>query len=338
MRALIELLVLLGNRVLVSSYTHSAIDNILVGLVGKVKMMRFAPTHRVHPKLKDFTERALVAKLGDSPTHELLEKMYSSQACCKLKLATNESVCTDLHRPVRTACGIRLTSYMAFSVELNSIANFSFFERFSREFGLDVSLFQRLDRPAVTTRLTRQYRMNRPINDLANRVSYDGLLECGSDAIATATLNYAGETTRSEDWIVRPLSKHIDDSIIIVNMKGQKESSKTAENRLEAEVVLQVAQEMVKVRMHCQSVPNFVIFEKMLVNLSSEMMPKNICIILARCTIGQHRRDEHVQGAGRLFEKILQRDRRRSQHCRFVPRARQGSHYLRCVVRLFAKI
>ncbi|BET02371.1 DNA replication helicase DNA2 [Nesidiocoris tenuis] len=258
MRALIELLVLLGNRVLVSSYTHSAIDNILVGLVGKVKMMRFAPTHRVHPKLKDFTERALVAKLGDSPTHELLEKMYSSQevfgvSCLSAGhqwLARQEfDVCLVDEASQVTQPAVLRPLFLAKKFILVGdpkqlpplVMN-----KQAKEFGLDVSLFQRLDRPAVTTRLTRQYRMNRPINDLANRVSYDGLLECGSDAIATATLNYAGETTRSEDWIVRPLSKHIDDSIIIVNMKGQKESSKTAENRLEAEVVLQVAQEMVK--------------------------------------------------------------------------------------------
>ncbi len=56
--------------------------------------------------------------------------------------------------------------------------------------GMGCSLFEWLDRndenKAGSVELVHQYRMNRPIMDLANRVTYSGKLQCVSDEIANA--------------------------------------------------------------------------------------------------------------------------------------------------------
>lgn len=53
---------------------------------------------------------------------------------------------------------------------------------------MDVSLFERLDRPSVTAVLHVQYRMNGPIAELANKYTYNGSLQCANDAVKYATL------------------------------------------------------------------------------------------------------------------------------------------------------
>lgn len=57
-----------------------------------------------------------------------------------------------------------------------------------RELGMDVSMFDRLDRPSVTAVLHVQYRMNGSIAELANKYTYNGSLQCANDTVKYATL------------------------------------------------------------------------------------------------------------------------------------------------------
>ena len=50
------------------------------------------------------------------------------------------------------------------------------------------SLFARLDSPGATVCLDLQYRMNQAITDIANGLTYNGQLKCGSEQISLATL------------------------------------------------------------------------------------------------------------------------------------------------------
>lgn len=56
-----------------------------------------------------------------------------------------------------------------------------------RELGADESLFARLDSPNNTVKLTKQYRMNKSIMHLANKLTYNDTLEAGSTSIENAT-------------------------------------------------------------------------------------------------------------------------------------------------------
>jgi len=53
---------------------------------------------------------------------------------------------------------------------------------------MDVSMFERLDRPSVTSILHVQYRMNGPIAELANKYTYNGSLQCANNIVKYATL------------------------------------------------------------------------------------------------------------------------------------------------------
>ena len=59
----------------------------------------------------------------------------------------------------------------------------------ARDMGMGVSLFERLSSfaPERVIRLREQYRMCSPINTLANKLTYDGELKCGSPDIEKAT-------------------------------------------------------------------------------------------------------------------------------------------------------
>lgn len=57
--ALIQLLVLMEKSVLITSHTHSAVDNLLMRLRkcdNQIKFMRLGSMHRVHPDLRDCSE------------------------------------------------------------------------------------------------------------------------------------------------------------------------------------------------------------------------------------------------------------------------------------------
>ena len=54
----------------------------------------------------------------------------------------------------------------------------------ARDLGMDKSLFSHLEDKDNTIALSVQYRMNETIQDLANFMTYDGQLECGSDEVA----------------------------------------------------------------------------------------------------------------------------------------------------------
>lgn len=53
---------------------------------------------------------------------------------------------------------------------------------------MDVSMFERLDRPSVTAVLNLQYRMNGSIAELANKYTYNRSLQCANDTVKCATI------------------------------------------------------------------------------------------------------------------------------------------------------
>lgn len=79
MQALIELLVRLGKRVLVTSFTHSAVDNILLGLpsLESGNVLRLGPTKRIHPLVARYAaEEKLLNDLGEDISAQILEKSF----------------------------------------------------------------------------------------------------------------------------------------------------------------------------------------------------------------------------------------------------------------------
>jgi hypothetical protein len=96
-----------------------------------------------------------------------------------------------------------------------------------RDEGFGVSLFERLERPAVTSVLTLQYRMNSTITRLANLVSYDGSLQCANATVAEATLPFDMAHWRVAEeeapvWLKAVMSQELKDSVIVLNVTENK--------------------------------------------------------------------------------------------------------------------
>lgn len=228
--ALIEILVAQNKTVLLTSYTHSAVDTIL----RKIKdsgfdILRLGRPALVHPEVRHFAVGGGSSGSGDgrkphSPVE--LEQMYLNPpvvaaTClgishwlfgrrrkfdyCIVDEASQVTLPTCLG-PIRYADRFILVGdHFQLSPLVKNPA--------AQEGGLDVSLFKRLSdhRPESVVNLEHQYRMCKDIMMVSNRLIYDGRLKCGSEAIASQYLHIpdkgavAGWKTKDcrpeTDWI-----------------------------------------------------------------------------------------------------------------------------------------
>lgn len=77
MVAVVQLLVRGGFSVLITSHTHSAVDNLLLRLKKvDLKFLRLGTDSRIHPDLLPYSERSLTEHCK---TPEDLDKVYSQQ-------------------------------------------------------------------------------------------------------------------------------------------------------------------------------------------------------------------------------------------------------------------
>ncbi|KAI0718426.1 Dna2-domain-containing protein [Cerioporus squamosus] len=145
--ALIRELVHAGKTVLLTSYTHSAVDNILLKLDGAdFDILRLGNLDKIHPAAQKYTLAARpLAKNIEQLEHQVMSPPVVATTCL--------------------------------SVDQNKAA---------RKGGLEISLFRRLSdaHPEAVVDLTHQYRMNADIMTLSNKLIYSDRLQCGSDYVA----------------------------------------------------------------------------------------------------------------------------------------------------------
>ncbi|CAG5854382.1 unnamed protein product [Menidia menidia] len=197
---LVRILHACGFSVLLTSYTHSAVDNILLKLKRfRVGFLRLGKGQKVHPDILPYTEES-VRKKGIHTLSEL-EQLYSKE----LVVGTT---CMGIKHPIFTRrrfdfCIVDEASQISQPICLGPLF---YAKRFvlvgdhqqlppivqnqeARSLGMDESLFKRLELNAeAVVQLNVQYRMNRQIMSLSNSLMYDGRLECGSEKTATALL------------------------------------------------------------------------------------------------------------------------------------------------------
>ncbi|PVG03899.1 Dna2-domain-containing protein [Serendipita vermifera] len=150
---IIKELVKQGKSVLLSSYTHSAVDTILMKLLDvDFEILRLGNVDKVHPDVHKMT---LGARPVPSCVEELERQLLTPPVVATTCLSTD-------HRRTFDA----------------------------RKGGLDVSLFRRLSEahPQAVVELAHQYRMNEDIMKVSNTLIYDQKLKCGDEAVATKTL------------------------------------------------------------------------------------------------------------------------------------------------------
>ncbi|XP_068403789.1 solute carrier family 25 member 16 isoform X3 [Eschrichtius robustus] len=199
---LVRILYACGFSVLLTSYTHSAVDNILLKLAKfKIGFLRLGQTQKVHPDIQKFTEED-ICRSKSIRSLALLEELYNSQ----LIVATT---CMGVNHPIFSRktfdfCIVDEASQISQPICLGPLF---FSRRFvlvgdhqqlpplvlnceARALGMSESLFKRLEQNKnAVVQLTVQYRMNSKIMSLSNKLTYEGKLECGSDKVANAVIN-----------------------------------------------------------------------------------------------------------------------------------------------------
>ncbi|XP_073321000.1 DNA replication ATP-dependent helicase/nuclease DNA2 [Pagrus major] len=198
---LVRILHACGFSVLLTSYTHSAVDNILLKLKRfRVGFLRLGQGQKVHPDILPYTEESM-RKKGVHTLSEL-EQLYNKE----LVVATT---CMGIKHPIFTRrrfdfCIVDEASQISQPICMGPLFYAKKFvlvgdhqqlppivqNHEARSLGMDESLFKRLElHSEAVVQLNVQYRMNRQIMSLSNSLMYEGRLECGSERTATALLS-----------------------------------------------------------------------------------------------------------------------------------------------------
>ncbi|EDO04399.1 hypothetical protein SS1G_06882 [Sclerotinia sclerotiorum 1980 UF-70] len=193
---IIRALVSQGKSVLLTSYTHTAVDNILLKLRDdSIPILRLGAKAKIHPDVQEF------AKLAIDPK-ETMEEIRSVWHGTPI-IATS---CLGINHPIfneRTFdyCIVDEASQITLPVCVGPIRLARTFilvgdhnqlpplvkDEEARKGGLDISLFKYLSdaHPQSVVYLEHQYRMNADVMALSNTLIYNGRLKCGSESVAT---------------------------------------------------------------------------------------------------------------------------------------------------------
>ncbi|XP_078421971.1 DNA replication ATP-dependent helicase/nuclease DNA2 isoform X2 [Cetorhinus maximus] len=198
---LVRILHACGFSVLLTSYTHSAVDNILLKLARfKVGFLRLGRYQKVHPDIRKFTDEDICRRKSIQTLTEL-EGLYKSE----LVVATT---CMGMKHPIfsQRRFDLCIVDEASQINQLICLGPLFAADRFvlvgdhqqlppiiqsseARALGMDESLFKHLEQNFdAVVQLNVQYRMNSTIMSLSNKLIYEGKLVCGSEQIATATL------------------------------------------------------------------------------------------------------------------------------------------------------
>ncbi|XP_055531972.1 DNA replication ATP-dependent helicase/nuclease DNA2 isoform X2 [Wyeomyia smithii] len=238
--ALIRLLIALNKSVLITSNTHSAVDNVLKRLLPhKLKFMRLGATSRIDPCIKEFSEPALTEQCS---TPEELAAVYNSFKIVAVTcLGAAHSL---LVRRTFDFCIIDEATQVFQSAVIRPLLSSDKFvligdpdqlppvvkSRKAKDLGADESLFLRLDNEQSCCVLPTQYRMNKTITKLANDFSYKGKLLCANETVANATIKLPEiqimhQKHKLEKWLLRATASQLELSVVSINTLNTYNSS-----------------------------------------------------------------------------------------------------------------
>ncbi|KAK8111453.1 uncharacterized protein PG998_007910 [Apiospora kogelbergensis] len=174
---IIRALVRQGKSVLLTSYTHSAVDNILLKLKSdKTDILRLGAPAKVHPEVRDF---AILASEPRNTFEEIHSAWHDTPIVATTCLGVNHAVFNE-----RTFdyCIVDEASQITLPICLGPIR---LAKTFARLGGLDISLFKLLSEthPDSVVNLEHQYRMCEDVMALSNTLIYNGRLKCGTEEL-----------------------------------------------------------------------------------------------------------------------------------------------------------
>jgi DNA replication ATP-dependent helicase Dna2 len=187
--------------ILLTSFTHTAVDNILLKIrdvAPEGSILRLGVPAKINPEVQTFCQ------LAATPRHsigEIDETYMGCQIVATTCMGTNHAL---FQRRAFDVCIVDEASQITLPTALGPLLHARKFvlvgdhfqlpplvqNRAALEGGLDISLFKQLSErfPEAVATLGRQYRMCEEIMSLSNELIYSGKLKCGNDAVANRTL------------------------------------------------------------------------------------------------------------------------------------------------------
>lgn len=189
---IIQALITQKKSVLLTSYTHTAVDNILLKLKKvDIPILRLGAPAKVHPEVQNF---AILAGQSMDTFEEIRSAWHDTPVVATTCLGTNHAIFNE-----RTFdyCIVDEASQITLPICLGPIRMARTFvlvgdhnqlpplvqNEEARLGGLDVSLFKLLSdtHPDSVVNLEHQYRMSEDIMTLSNTLIYEGRLKCGTE-------------------------------------------------------------------------------------------------------------------------------------------------------------
>lgn len=197
---IIRALVAQKKSVLLTSYTHTAVDNILLKLKkDDIPILRLGAPAKVHPEVQDF---AILAGQPKDTFEEIRSAWHDTPVVATTCLGTNHAIFNE-----RTFdyCIVDEASQITLPICLGPIRMARTFvlvgdhnqlpplvqNEEARLGGLDISLFKLLSdtHPDSVVNLEHQYRMSEDIMTLSNTLIYEGHLKCGTEELRTRKID-----------------------------------------------------------------------------------------------------------------------------------------------------
>jgi DNA replication ATP-dependent helicase Dna2 len=231
-------------RILISSYTHAAVDNLMLKLrqagVSSSIALRVGASTSIHADIRSYCIDRNDLNSASHPIANIDNKVNSARliACTVLTAATSRLLCKfhpdwtivdeagQISQPAVIGALLKTKSFILVGDDYQLPPLVVSGEAQSQ--GMNISLFKRLSEahPSSVVSLTAQYRMNQDIMTLCNELIYENRMSCGSSSVAMAkfllpqsfAINYILlklESSSHRTWIEKCLGS--TQSVIFLN-------------------------------------------------------------------------------------------------------------------------
>ncbi|CAI9714834.1 Hypothetical predicted protein [Octopus vulgaris] len=232
--ALIQMLVASGVSILVASFTHSAVDNILLKLrKEKIQFLRMGRKDRIHPDIYPYSADELTKNAKS--VQELKTVYESMNVVATTCVGMSHTLFSQCQRQF-DVCIIDESSQVMLPMCLGPLFAAKKFilvgdskqlppivqSDQAKSLGMDKSLFVELEDKGATVQLNLQYRMNREIMLLSNELIYEGCLQCGNEEVATRTLQPSKCIKRKSNlpsWMLDVVNGALNKAVLFLNTK-----------------------------------------------------------------------------------------------------------------------
>lgn len=216
-----------GKSILLTSFTHTAVDNILLKIRDVAlpnSILRLGVPAKINQEVHSFCQLAATPR----KTIDEIENTYMRcEIVATTCMGTNHAL---FNRRAFDVCIVDEASQITLPTSLGPLLHARKFvlvgdhyqlpplvqNRAALKGGLDISLFRQLSEeyPEAVVALGKQYRMCEEIMSLSNALVYDGKLRCGNEAVAQRTISISsieqlsdfhrpgdGGTCRGQCWL-----------------------------------------------------------------------------------------------------------------------------------------